>query len=93
MTKQKKHGGRKLTAQDLQIEILKFLLSHPKKQFAPRQITEHLRVDNNKDSAEHALRQLVELGSVMEYAEHKYGIALQRFVGQEEPTPAPPPTP
>lgn len=86
MTKHKKNGGKKLTAQDLQIQILKFLLSHPKKHFAPRQITDQLRVENNKDSAEHALRQLVQMGSVMEFSEGKFGIALQRFIADEPQT-------
>jgi ribonuclease R len=77
MTKKKKNsGGKKLSAQALQIEILKFLLSHPKKQFSPRQITDQLRVENNKDSAEHALRQLVQIGSVAEFSENKFGIRL-----------------
>jgi len=90
MTKIKKSGGKKLTAQDLQIQILKFLLSHPKKQFAPRQITDQLRVENNRDSAEHALRQLVDLGSVMEFSENKFGLALQRFIVEDaEPVSAP----
>ncbi len=79
MTKKKKNGGKKLTAQQLQIEILKFLLGHPKKSFAPRQITDQLRVENNRDSTEHALQQLVQAGSVAEFAENKYGIALGRL--------------
>ncbi len=77
MTKKKKNsGGKKLSAQALQIEILKFLLAHPKKQFSPRQITDQIRVENNKDSAEHALRQLVQIGSVAEFSENKFGIRL-----------------
>lgn len=76
MTKKKKFGGKKLTAQQLQIEILKYLLSHSKKQFSPQQITQQLRVENNKDSAEHALLQLVQKGSVKELSLNRYGIAL-----------------
>ncbi|MDZ4679829.1 MAG: ribonuclease R [Saprospiraceae bacterium] len=86
MTKKKKSGGKRLTAQELQIEILKFLLGHPKKSFAPRQITDHLRIENNRDSAEHALNQLVQAGSVAQFAENKFGIALNRLTlddGQE----------
>ncbi|MFN0173209.1 MAG: ribonuclease R [Saprospiraceae bacterium] len=79
MTKKKKHGGKRLTAQELQIEILKFLLGHPKKSFAPRQITDHLRIENNRDSAEHALNQLVQAGSVAQFDENKFGIALHRL--------------
>ncbi len=65
-----------MTAQQLQIEILKYLLGHPKKQFSPQQITQQLRVENNKDSAEHALRQLVQVGSVVEHSLNRFGIAL-----------------
>lgn len=79
MTKKNKTGGKKMSAQQLQIEILKFLLAHPKKQFSPRQITDQIRVDNNKDSAEHALRQLVQAGSVAEFDVNKFGIALEKL--------------
>ena len=85
MTKKKKTGGKKLPAQHLQIEILKFLLSHPKKHFSPRQIVDQLRVENNKDSAEHALQQLVQIGSVAEFGADKFGIALDRFTVSEAP--------
>jgi ribonuclease R len=90
MTKKKKQGGRKLTAQELQIQILKFLLGHPKKRFAPKQITEHLKVDNNRDSAEHALQQLVLNGMATESPDGKFGVALDRF-SPEEPKASPKP--
>lgn len=83
MTKKKKSGGRRLTAQQLQIEVLRFLLAHPRKTFSPRQITDQIRVDNNKDSAEHALRQLVEAGSVVELTLNKFGVALDRLTVKE----------
>lgn len=80
MTKKKKsEGGKKLTTQQLQIEVLKFLLAHPNKRFSPRQITDQIRVENNKDSAEYALRQLVQAGSVAEFSEGKFGVALERL--------------
>lgn len=93
MTKKKKFGGKKMTAQQLQIEILKFLLGHPKKQFSPLQITGQLRVENNHDSAEHALRQLVEIGSVAEFSLNRFGIALAKLTSApaEEHIPAGPP--
>ena len=84
MTKKKKNGGKKLTAQELQIEILKFLLGHPKKSFAPRQITDYLNIENNRDSAEHALMQLVQAGSVAQFDENKFGIALDRLTVKDE---------
>jgi ribonuclease R len=91
MTKKKKHGGKKLSAQQLQIEVLRFLLGQPKKRFTPRQITEQLRIENNRDSAEHALQQLVLAGSVAEYAENKFGAALERLTVTDEPTETTPP--
>lgn len=87
MTKKKKFGGKKLTAQQLQIEILKFLLGHPKKQFSPQQITEQLRVENNKDSAEYALQQLVQIGSVAEFSLNRFGIALSKLTNAPEEAP------
>lgn len=68
-----------MTTQQLQIEVLKFLLAHPNKRFSPRQITDQIRVENNKDSAEYALRQLVQAGSVAEFSEGKFGVALERL--------------
>ncbi len=79
MTKKKKKSGKKMSAKNLQIELLKYLLTQPKKQFAPRQLAEFLNIDNNKDSVQHALRQLVHAGSVREYADGKFGIALERL--------------
>ncbi len=88
--KKRKIKTKKLSAQQLQIEILKFLLSHPKKQFAPRQITDQLGVENNRDSTEHALQKLVEAGSVAEFSENKFGIALLRLTKEDDTdTPAP----
>jgi len=79
MTKKKKNGSKKLSAQQLQIEVLRFLLAHPHKRFSPRQITDQIQVDNNKDSAEHALRQLMQAGTVAEFAENKFGLLLDRL--------------
>lgn len=79
MTKKKKNSGKKLTAQELQIETLKFLLGHPQKRFAPKQITDHIRVENNRDSIEHALCQLLLSGVVAEFPDGKFGVALEKF--------------
>lgn len=92
MTKKKKNGGKKLTAKNLQIELLKYLLTQPKKQYAPMQLAGILQLENNRDSIEHALYQLTLAGSVKEYKDGKFGIALERLTMSEpEPkkTPAP----
>lgn len=93
MSKKKKQGGKKLTARELQIEILRFLLQRPKKQYAPQQIIHELRVENNRDAAEYALQQLARLGSVTEYSLNRYGITLNKFVSEDEDEPAPTPAP
>ncbi len=87
MTKKKKKGGKKLTASELQIHLLRFLLAHPKKRLTARQIIEHLTFDNNKDSVEHALRQLAQAGSVREFDEGKFGVALERLTTEEPELP------
>lgn len=81
--KKKKKGGKRLTAQELQIQALRFLLAHPKKRYTAGQITQHLQVENSKDSAEHALRQLVQAGSVLDFGEGKYGVALGRLTVED----------
>jgi ribonuclease R len=86
MTKKKKKGGKKLTAKNLQIELLKYLLTQPKKQYAPMQLAGILQIENNRDSVEHALYQLTLAGSVMEYKDGKFGIALERLT-MPEPEP------
>lgn len=91
MSKKKKKGGKKLTAKNLQIELLKFLLTEPKKQFTPRQLADLLKIENNKDSVEHALLQLELAGSVKSYKENKFGVALERLtvVQKQEPKTGP----
>ncbi|MBK8558111.1 MAG: RNB domain-containing ribonuclease [Lewinellaceae bacterium] len=86
----KKHGDtERLSAQMLQIEVLKFLLAHPKGQFSARQIVQVLRVSNNKDSVLHALQQLALAGSAQEVAAGKFSVALNRLTLEEEPAPSP----
>ncbi|MBL7803634.1 MAG: ribonuclease R [Saprospiraceae bacterium] len=87
MTKKKKKGGKKLTASELQIFLLRFLLAHPKKRLTARQIIDHLSFENNKDSVEYALRQLAQAGSVREYEDNKFGVALERLTREEAPEP------
>lgn len=87
MSKKKKTGGKKLTAQQLQIEILKFLLQRPKKQYSPQQLVEELHLANSKDAAQHALRQLTQMGTVAEHSLNRYGIALHKLIVEDD-TPA-----
>lgn len=52
--------GRKLSAAQLQQAVLQLFQNNPKKRFNPKQVIQHLRIDNNKDSVQHALHTLVE---------------------------------
>ena len=78
-----------MTAKNLQIELLKFLLTQPKKQFAPMQLAGILQVENNRHSLEHALYQLTLAGSVKEYKDGKYGVALERLTMPDDTPPKP----
>ncbi len=61
-----KKNTRKLSASELKSAVLKYLLAHPKKQFSARQLAGLLKIDNNKDSVEYALRQLEQIDAVAE---------------------------
>jgi ribonuclease R len=80
MSKKTKKGGKKLSAQELQIQILRFLLAHSKKRYSARHIIEHLAIDNSKDSVVYALEQLQSKGSVEVFSEERYGVALQHLL-------------
>lgn len=41
-------------------------------------------MDNNADSAEHALRQLVQLGTVTEHDDERFGLALDRLTTRSD---------
>ena len=68
----KKKNSKKLSTSVLKTAVLHFLIARPKKQFTARQISGILKIDNNKDSVEHALRQLEEAGAVAEIKEGRF---------------------
>lgn len=77
-----------MTTQQLQIEVLRFLLAHPKKHFTARQIIDHIQVENNKDSVEHALRQLEQAGSAAAFPDGKFGVQLHKItIVSDDPPP------
>ncbi|MGI9160992.1 MAG: hypothetical protein ACR2K1_14695, partial [Saprospiraceae bacterium] len=84
MSRKKRDGRAKLSARELQIEVLKFLLAHPEKQYSARQLLQTLKIGNNKDSVTHALEQLTQAGSVTERQEGKYMAALDRLTKMPE---------
>ncbi|MCB0610488.1 MAG: ribonuclease R [Lewinellaceae bacterium] len=77
MTKKKgkKIKGAKLSAKELQSEILKLFRRSPKKQLNPKQVVQKLKADNNKDSVLHALQQLAEAGELISLEDYKFKIA------------------
>ena len=75
MTKKKKKvKGNKLSSKQLQKELIKFLRYHSKKQFNPRQIIKKLKIENNKDSVQYALDQLVASGALKVVGDFRYKV-------------------
>jgi ribonuclease R len=75
MPKNNKKKGKplkKLSATQLQKELLKFFRRHPRKRYNPRQLAKKLQVANNKDSMQHALGQLVEQNQLTPLEDYKY---------------------
>ncbi len=76
MTKRRKSPkakkDNKLTTGQLQQEVLKLFRRNPKKRFNPKQVIQHLKVDNNKDSVQHALEALVESRLLVPLEDYKY---------------------
>ncbi len=64
--------NRKLSATQLQQEVLQLFKQHPKKHFNPRQVMQVLKLDNNKDSIQHALNTLVETRALVPLEDYKF---------------------
>jgi len=77
MSKKKKSKvrGRKLSASQLQVEVLKLFKRHPKKRFNAKQVGGKLKIDNNKDSIQHALEKLVKEGQLFALEDYKFKAA------------------
>lgn len=71
---------KKLTSKQLQREILKMFTANPKKQLNPKQVVKKLKVDNNKDSVQHALERLVEEGQLLNLPDYKYKLKRTEFL-------------
>ncbi|MCB0568958.1 MAG: ribonuclease R [Phaeodactylibacter sp.] len=74
MTKKRKSKktGKKLTAQQLQRDILNLFRRHPKKRLNPKQIVRKLNLANNKDSVQFALDKLTEEQHLQPLGDYKY---------------------
>lgn len=70
--KKTKTNERKLTAGELQKEILQLFKDHPKKRYNPRQIAQKLHLANNKDAILHALVKLSEMQVLVALEDFKF---------------------
>ncbi len=70
--KNSKTKGNKLSPTQLQREILKLFRRQPKKRLNPKQIARKLKVDNNRDSIQHALNMLAENKQLLDKGHFKY---------------------
>lgn len=83
MTKQRfKKPEKKLTAANLQREILKLFKENPKKQYNPKQVANKLKLGNSKDAVVHALGKLTEEGHLRSLGDYRYKLkdAPARFL-------------
>ncbi|MFN7115449.1 MAG: ribonuclease R [Saprospiraceae bacterium] len=63
---------KKLPAKQLQQEVLKLFQKDPKARLNPRQVAQKLSVENNKDSVQHAINQLVGQGKIINLGDFRY---------------------
>ena len=87
MAKKKlKRKNNTLTSRDLQRAILKLFLQNPKKRYNPKQIAKKLQVDNNRDSVQHALDQLVTDQKLVSLGDYKYKVSREAMPAPEKKT-------
>jgi len=72
--KSKKTTGKKLSARQLQQEIIKLFKRQPKKRYNPKQIAKKLKVSNSPDSVVNALDKLAEEEKILAIPDYKYEI-------------------
>lgn len=73
--KRVKRKDNKLTAKDLQREILKLFRQSPRKRLNPKQVAKKLQIDNNRDSVQYALDELVSAKYLENLGDFKYKIS------------------
>ena len=73
--KKSKKKGLKLTARQLQGEVLRLFKRNPKKRYNPKQVTRKIDTDNNKDSVVYAIEKLVERKKIVALGDYKYQLA------------------
>lgn len=76
--KSSENPSEKLSALQLQREILRLFKRHPRLHLNPKQVTLKLQVANNTDSVQHAINKLVEGKKLIELGDYKYQLNEKR---------------
>lgn len=76
MTK-RKNKGKKLTARQLQGEVLRLFKRNPKKRYNPKQVSKKLKLANNKDSVQNAIDNLLQRKKIEEVGDYKYRLSRE----------------
>jgi len=72
MGRNSKSGSKKLTAEKLKSQVLKYFLKNPKKRMNSGQLIKKLSVKNSRDSIDHALKTLMQENLLRHIKEGKY---------------------
>ncbi|MBK7406900.1 MAG: ribonuclease R [Saprospirales bacterium] len=88
MTKKnfKKKKEIRLPSKDLQQTILKLFKSDPKKRLNPKQVAKKLQIDNNRDSVQSAMEQLVSSKQLIALGDYKFKISPTAIPAPEKKT-------
>lgn len=85
MSKKKKKNWKakngKLSAGQLQKDIIKLFKRHPKTRFSAKQIVNKMKIGNSKDSVLNALQKLEQDGSVFTYDDKKFRLDRREAAG------------
>lgn len=68
----RKHGKKKLTAEQLKSTLLKYFFRNPKKRMNSGQLANKLKLNNSRDSISHALDQLNKEDFIRSVSDHKF---------------------
>lgn len=68
--------GNKLSAKQLQYEVLKLFKRHPRKRLNPKQVIKKLKIDNSRDAVAHALAELVKQRALIQVEDYKFKLKI-----------------
>ena len=84
MGRRSKAGSKKLAADKLKGQVLKYFLKNPKKRFNAGQLTKKLAVKNSRDSIKHALESLMQENMLRHIKEGKYVLNRRQVRSQAD---------